>query len=360
MRSAWAVARRIDELLSRPTSARAEFRPTSPDELADLEAGDNVAVKSASALALPDRPPRPARGRRSSRCRAWRSPWRSRLRGGRSPCRCARVSAATSISHVQREPQVARPPPPVSRAARGEARPRRRTPSPRTAAPAPSAAAPPRRRRPRRRSRSSGTRSAGDRFISLRRLRHSPTTAFSLRDPGVGRRDRSSRAAPSGSGAVTMLCSTRRPAAGHRRDALPQLGGDERRDRMQQAQHRLEHADQRAPRRALLATRVAALQLHLGDLEVPVAVLVPDERSRSRWRRCRAGTRRSPAATAASTRCSSPRDPAVGLREASGSRGTAGRARTRPWCAPSGRSPGPRSSSARSGVAFQSLLQKLR
>ena len=45
---------------------------------------------------------------------------------------------------------------------------------------------------------------------------------------------------------------------------------------MRQAQRRLEHADQRAARGALLRL-VAAGELHLGDLDVPVAVLVPDE-----------------------------------------------------------------------------------
>jgi D-3-phosphoglycerate dehydrogenase len=39
IRSAWAVARRIDELLS-ATAARAEFRPTSPDDPVDLRAGE--------------------------------------------------------------------------------------------------------------------------------------------------------------------------------------------------------------------------------------------------------------------------------------------------------------------------------
>ena len=66
-------------------------------------------------------------------------------------------------------------------------------------------------------------------------------------------------------------------APGDDGDPLPELGGDERRDRMHQPQHRFEHAQQRAPRRALLGL-VRRLQLHLGDLEVPVAVLVPDER----------------------------------------------------------------------------------
>ena len=37
-RSAWAVARRIDELLEAPSAATADFRSTIPDALADLEA----------------------------------------------------------------------------------------------------------------------------------------------------------------------------------------------------------------------------------------------------------------------------------------------------------------------------------
>jgi hypothetical protein len=45
---------------------------------------------------------------------------------------------------------------------------------------------------------------------------------------------------------------------------------------VRQAQDRFERADQRAARGALLRF-VAGLDLHLGDLQVPVAVLVPDE-----------------------------------------------------------------------------------
>ncbi|MCY1511051.1 hypothetical protein D9M68_454450 [compost metagenome] len=45
---------------------------------------------------------------------------------------------------------------------------------------------------------------------------------------------------------------------------------------MRQAQQRFEHADQRAARGALLRV-VAGLDLHLGDLQVPVAELVPGE-----------------------------------------------------------------------------------
>jgi hypothetical protein len=43
-----------------------------------------------------------------------------------------------------------------------------------------------------------------------------------------------------------------------------------------QAQNRFQRADQRAARGALLGF-VAGLDLHLGDFQVPVAELVPDE-----------------------------------------------------------------------------------
>jgi D-3-phosphoglycerate dehydrogenase len=41
IRSAWAVARRIDELLTvAPTALRGEFRATAPDDSLDLAAGE--------------------------------------------------------------------------------------------------------------------------------------------------------------------------------------------------------------------------------------------------------------------------------------------------------------------------------
>jgi D-3-phosphoglycerate dehydrogenase len=41
IRSAWAVARRIDELLtSSPNSSRGDFKATSPDDSLDLAAGE--------------------------------------------------------------------------------------------------------------------------------------------------------------------------------------------------------------------------------------------------------------------------------------------------------------------------------
>ena len=150
----------------------------------------------------------------------------------------------------------------------------------------------------------SGTRSPGGRLISLRRLRQLPTIAlsFAIQASACGvdllqLRLRIGR----GDDAVLDVVDL---AAGDGRDPLPQLGGDEGRDRMHQAQHRLEHAQQRAPGGALRRLG-ARLELHLGDLEVPVAVLVPDEGVD------RLGDRVEPVlgearATAASTRCSSP------------------------------------------------------
>ena len=65
-------------------------------------------------------------------------------------------------------------------------------------------------------------------------------------------------------------------AVRQRRNLLPQLLGDERNDRVRKAQRRFEHAQQRAPGRALL--RVGpGLHLNLRDFDIPVAVLVPHE-----------------------------------------------------------------------------------
>ena len=86
--------------------------------------------------------------------------------------------------------------------------------------------------------------------------------------------------------------------AGERRDRLPQLLGDERDERMREAQRRLEHAHQRAARaRAAAASSPLARELHLRELDVPVAVLVPDELVDRARRRGRSGSRRSPAST---------------------------------------------------------------
>ncbi len=61
-----------------------------------------------------------------------------------------------------------------------------------------------------------------------------------------------------------------------RGNGLPQLFGDERDQRVCQAQDRFQHAQQGTAGGALLC-RVAVLDLHLGDFQIPVAVLVPDE-----------------------------------------------------------------------------------
>ena len=61
------------------------------------------------------------------------------------------------------------------------------------------------------------------------------------------------------------------------RDGRPQRLGHERHDRVEQPQVRVEHLDQRPPRR-LAGRRVQRLvrEPDLGELEPPVAVLVPD------------------------------------------------------------------------------------
>ncbi len=64
--------------------------------------------------------------------------------------------------------------------------------------------------------------------------------------------------------------------AGDRRHALPDLLGDEGHQRMQRAQQRLEHREQRAPRDRG-GGLVLALQHGLGQFQVPVAELVPGE-----------------------------------------------------------------------------------
>ena len=165
--------------------------------------------------------------------------------------------------------------------------------------------------------------------------------------PRRRRPGRRARAAPAGRS--RRRCRRATVPARHAARPLPQLGGDERRDRVQQAQHGLEHADQRAARCALLGScRSGRLgELHLRDLDVPVAVLVPDEGVD------RVGDVVEPVVGEALLdrgldALQLAADPAVGRREAACSRANGpARARTRPWCAPSARSPDPRSSSAR-------------
>jgi hypothetical protein len=67
-----------------------------------------------------------------------------------------------------------------------------------------------------------------------------------------------------------------RLAAGNRRHRLPEFFGNEGQQRVCQAQDGFQHARQGPPRGAdfLFA---ALLQLDLGQLDVPVAELVPDE-----------------------------------------------------------------------------------
>ena len=136
-------------------------------------------------------------------------------------------------------------------------------------------------------------------------------------------------------------------ATGERRDLLPQLLGDERDERMREAQHRFQHANQRAAR-AALHRLVARAQLDLGQLDVPVAVLVPDEPIDRSWRRCRGGSRRSPARLR-------PR------RAAAGSRSSDRPPRASPASPLASRPQSlPSTFISTKRVAFQSLLQKLR
>ena len=67
-----------------------------------------------------------------------------------------------------------------------------------------------------------------------------------------------------------------RLAVGQWRDGLPQFLGDERNQRMGQAQHGLEYAYQRPPSGARFLLRTL-LDLNLGEFQVPVAELIPDE-----------------------------------------------------------------------------------
>ena len=63
--------------------------------------------------------------------------------------------------------------------------------------------------------------------------------------------------------------------AGPPRQLLPDLLGDERDNRVQQAHHRVVHLQQHRHRRVPLGA--ARLQVRLDDLDVPVRVLVPEE-----------------------------------------------------------------------------------
>ena len=132
----------------------------------------------------------------------------------------------------------------------------------------------------------------------------------------VGRKLRGAR--------VGLEHHARAVAAGERTDALPDFLGDERHQWMQHAQRRLQHFEQRASRAELRCGRgVGRLQHGLAELEVPVAVLVPDElvdRLRGEVeavsREVRAHRLHGDAEPAA--------DPAVGDRELAGTLGEAG------------------------------------
>ena len=67
-----------------------------------------------------------------------------------------------------------------------------------------------------------------------------------------------------------------RLAAGDRRDDLPEFFGDERQQRMRQAQHRFQYPRQRPARRAQFRPG-SVLELHLGQFDIPVAEFIPDE-----------------------------------------------------------------------------------
>ena len=77
-------------------------------------------------------------------------------------------------------------------------------------------------------------------------------------------------------GRACTICGTRGSGVSpcDDRHFLPQLFGDERRDRVRQAQYHFQRANQRAAGSALLP-RSASLNLHLGNFQVPVAKSVP-------------------------------------------------------------------------------------
>ena len=295
LRSAWAVAKRIDELLKR--HARRQRASSGRRRQASrliLQPAQRRREVGQALLLLIDH-----RGRRARDealvAQAWPSPWRSRPAGARSPCSRRSRSAATSISTCSASARVALPPPPARPGARLErrfvvedlhfAQPGQRLQHRRGLA----------RRMLRRRSRSSGTRSRGRQVHLAAQVAARADQRLQRADPGIGLRVDPLELRLADTARVTMRCA--RPAGlatGDRRDALPQLGGDERRDRVQQAQHRLEHADQRAARRALLRV-VAAWRSAPSRSRGTSRSTRPTRTGRSRWRRCRAGTRRSPA-----------------------------------------------------------------
>ena len=258
-----------------------------------------------------------------------RRPWRSRPRGARSPWRGARARRRRSTSMCS----ISRISPTTSTGASvtgrsstiftsetfasagrygANSREQSRRRRPRAAAPSAPATAPSRRaaRGRRRRGPSAAPCRASARGIDALEVR--------LRERL--QRDRLAR------------------LAGERRDRLPQLLGDERHERMREPQRRLELAHQhraRAARRRRVVGRFGALQLDLRALEVPVAVLVPDELVE------RPGREVEPVAREVLGD--------VVLRPAAAGRAASGRRTTAPGLARRrGRSPCPRRSSARS------------
>ncbi len=64
---------------------------------------------------------------------------------------------------------------------------------------------------------------------------------------------------------------------------------------MRETQCGFEHTYQRSARAALLriVALVAGSELHLGELDVPIAVFIPHKANRSRWQRYRIGSRQN-------------------------------------------------------------------
>ena len=84
-----------------------------------------------------------------------------------------------------------------------------------------------------------------------------------------------------GLGAEVQALVVLRPVGQHEefalvRDGLPDLFRDERHERMQQPQELVEHIDQDLLR-GELALFILAVESGLGELDIPVAVGVPDE-----------------------------------------------------------------------------------
>ena len=183
LRSAWAVARRIDELLEAPTSAPADFKSTSQARSLILkpircrrEVGDAL-------LLLIDHRRRRARDE-ALVGELGRSPWRSRRRGARSPCsRRARLGGARRSRRAA--PAAVAPTTATGESLDGlrERSRRRRTPSLPTGCASAFSSGVASRTKSASPIACSGTRSPGDRFISLRRLRQAADDRLQLARP---------------------------------------------------------------------------------------------------------------------------------------------------------------------------------